>query len=449
MPRRGEGSLRKNLFDFFKSWLQKSSCSGVARATKTKRWLIRFIYVSVVLGLTVYGSINVINIVREFYRYETASQIETARLSHFQFPTVTICNVNLLHPTRAASYLATFQQSDIYKEWTYLRDSFSPKEFFALGRNLFAMSIDQPTAVKYGYTLSDMLLSCFFNSRECKKSDFEYFYSTRYGNCYKFNSPASGPLRESGVPGAMNGLQLELFTGFEVGSFSNFGRISGAHVFINNYTVDPLENEGYDIANGLETSIVLDVVHEERLNYPFSDCVFNLKANGSVDSEYFRQTMAQKKFYSRGHCLLLCYQNRIVQTCGCNDPQAPIDPKFRRCNTINDTICYMDTSTVFYLRGGPIVDCLNACPVECETYAFQASSFVADFPSVEYATALVNNKNFTAILPANLTDFEALKRSILSLNVYYKDIGYTLYRKVPAKSVEQLTAGIGKDSSRK
>ena len=444
LPKREEGNLCANLLRSLLAWAQRSSCSGVSKATKSDRLVTRIFYSLVVLALMIFFSINIINVLRVFYRYNTISQIQTVRLSHFQFPTVTVCNSNLLQPARAGSYLRNFQQSDAYKEWTYLRNSFSPREYFALGRNLYMVTINQSIALEYGYTLNDMLLSCYFNSKECQKSDFEYYYSTRYGNCYRFNSPATGPLRESGVSGALNGLQLELFTGFEEGNFTNFGRVGGAHVFINNYTVDPLENEGFDIANGLQTSIVLDVVHEERLNYPFSNCVFNLKANDSAPSVYYRNTMAQKNFYSRGYCLLLCYQNRIVNTCGCNDPQAPIDPAYKQCNTINETICFMDASTNFYVRGGPIVECLNDCPVECETYHFHSSSFVADFPSVEYATAMINYRNFTSILPPNLTDFDTLKRSILSLNVYYSDIGYTLYREQPAKSIEQLTSDIGK-----
>lgn len=67
-----------------------------------------------------------------------------------------------------------------------------------------------------GYTLDDMLISCYFNGISCDSSDFYQIYTFEYGNCYIFNHNYGNGTSLSKVSksGPRSGLQLELFAGY-------------------------------------------------------------------------------------------------------------------------------------------------------------------------------------------------------------------------------------------
>jgi hypothetical protein len=58
-----------------------------------------------------------------------------------------------------------------------------------------------------------MLISCLYNFKACNSDDFEWFYDTVYGNCYKFNSAKQTNRLDEIVtkPGPLNGLRLGKF----------------------------------------------------------------------------------------------------------------------------------------------------------------------------------------------------------------------------------------------
>ena len=69
-----------------------------------------------------------------------------------------------------------------------------------------------------GFTLETMLISCYFDGVRCYASDFTWFHSYQYGNCFTFNSQKDdyGNLKTAITTmksGPNTGLTLELFTG--------------------------------------------------------------------------------------------------------------------------------------------------------------------------------------------------------------------------------------------
>jgi hypothetical protein len=38
-----------------------------------------------------------------------------------------------------------------------------------------------------GFSIDQMLISCYFNKKRCTSADFNWVYSYEYGNCYSFN----------------------------------------------------------------------------------------------------------------------------------------------------------------------------------------------------------------------------------------------------------------------
>ena len=64
------------------------------------------------------------------------------------------------------------------------------------------------------FSLTDMLLSCYYDGDECNSSSFIQFTSYDRGNCYSFNLNTSN-IQTSAQSGPFYGLQLELFGGFD------------------------------------------------------------------------------------------------------------------------------------------------------------------------------------------------------------------------------------------
>ena len=76
--------------------------------------------------------------------------------------------------------------------------------------------------------METMLISCYFNGEKCNLSDFYYFHSFEYGNCYTFNYNLSS-IRYTSKYGPSSGLSMELFvgvSGFELIIIKKYSHIS-------------------------------------------------------------------------------------------------------------------------------------------------------------------------------------------------------------------------------
>ena len=65
-----------------------------------------------------------------------------------------------------------------------------------------------------GFSIDDMLFSCYFNKNECNKSDFTLITTYDRGNCYMFNFGTEN-IKTSSQTGQYYGLKVELFSGFD------------------------------------------------------------------------------------------------------------------------------------------------------------------------------------------------------------------------------------------
>jgi hypothetical protein len=66
------------------------------------------------------------------------------------------------------------------------------------------------------------------------------------------------------------------------------------------------------------------------------------------------------------------------------------------------------------------------CPEECDSIKYSSSISHASYPSYNEYLNLLNNSNLISKFPdKNKTSFEDLKRSVLSLKIYYSNLEYT------------------------
>ena len=78
----------------------------------------------------------------------------------------------------------------------------------------------------YGFSLEEMLISCYFRGRKCSSKDFYYYHDFNFGSCYRFNGGprdknqntshhvyVSSAIKKMSKTGWRNGLRLELYAG--------------------------------------------------------------------------------------------------------------------------------------------------------------------------------------------------------------------------------------------
>ena len=147
--------------------------------------------------------------------------------------------------------------------------------------------------------LNESILTCTFNLVKCDLlKDFDWYYDSLLGNCYRFNSIIGNAsykqLKSNSISGQLNGLQMEIYLGnLDITLpiiFKNGLRVIVHNNSISTYAVD----EGIDISPGFETNIEVSRVFDYRQPLPFTDCI---KADTSFDSDFYRVSVMQNKTY--------------------------------------------------------------------------------------------------------------------------------------------------------
>lgn len=298
----------------------------------------------------------------------------------------------------------------------------------------------------HSYTIDQMLIECSFNVLPCNKEDFEHYISPIFGNCYKFNSGKnmdgkSMSKRISSMTGPKYGLHLELFVGYP--NIYNFFRSSGAILFIHNSTHHPDEtSEGMSLPTGFETDISIKESFYYRLAEPFSKCVTNLESLNSYDSIFYQETVRHFGRYSQKYCTQLCFHDHLIKKCDCHDKMLPYFGSIRGCLAEEIFNCTISAIAEYQNNSNMPSNCLNGCPQECEPISFERKISQSDFPTLFYADLLIRRqKKYPRY--SNFSSFTDIKNTLVSVNIFYEDLGYTVIKDVPAKTLEQLVSELG------
>lgn len=89
-------------------------------------------------------------------------------------------------------------------------------------------------------------------------------------------------------------------------------------------------------------------------------------------------------------------------------------------------------------------NCGKECPLECDSMKYNLHESGSDYPSRLYSKSLINNPVIKSKF-ANQSDlnYETLKRTMVQIMVYYKDLGYQQYDEVEKTTLPDLAANIG------
>ena len=462
IPDSKKEKIKKALLDAVLS----STSHGLPNIFRSKSLFLKIIWIFCVLGFLSYCSLSIIRSINSYYNWEYVTKIDVIQEIPMEFPAVTICNLNIY----ATDYAQRLLNQILLQFWNIseinaINESYSYNEFLNI-KYLFQMAamsdnFTDENRRNFSLPLNDFLINCNFGLNKCSAKEFDWYYDMNYGNCFTFNNGRNfkghtNTIRNSSQSGYFNGLRMELF----LGNSSDVPLLianSGVHVLIKNKSATPIPYEGIDVSSGELSEIIIGRSFEKKLDYPYSDCKFNLNSLDSFDSEIYREIIRSNKTYSKKICFLNCYQMEIIKVCQCYLPYFERFKSINKCDNTTEVLCGMSVTEYFYKQDVSKV-CSPFCPQECEDVTYSLSFSHSNFPNPKYAEFLkkkltnqyklmdsnksTSNSNFGDVHSVQISN-HGLKKSIAGITIYYDDLKYTVISQIPKMNFEDLLANIG------
>ena len=175
---------------------------------------------------------------------------------------------------------------------------------------------------------------------------------------------------------------------------------------------------------------------------PYGECTHDLNEYNSYDSEFYRKTLENYKYYQQKDCLSICLQEHLVQELNCYTTlirynSSNINP----CTNTKDIIAAIQWIQQFFLKIPD--DCNEGCPLECNSEKNTFASSSLDYSSKVYAD-LIRKKEVIMRRYGNRTPtYDDLKNSIMKLNINYQELAYTLVEESQKTTWLDLLSNVG------
>ena len=434
------GKLQEMAREFI---LTRTSFYGLSNVFKTKFVIMRIFWSLVVISFVSFTIEGIVDSITKYFEFQVFTKIEIIHESVSLFPAVTICNVNPFFAKFADNYFETILKKNNLtlaqlnsKDWRKLDDI---KLFFYKKEAFEQIS---------GYEIDEIILRCTFNTIDCDLgADFNLVYVQNYGNCFRFNAIKNHSKSKTlSRIGSLYGLQLDLFVGYNKTSYTKyFGQ--GAHVFIH----DQSENasDGFDVSVGFRTNIGIKRLFVEKKEYPYSYCQKGDKTNNEFI--FVSKIIEWNNVYKQVDCFDICIEDYKLKQCNCtcyaiaNNRSARDNIRGKsRCQGQTEKNCFDAFTEKLNISTWENINCTKECPNECDSVQFQMTTNQIDYLSDELAD-LMNQDPIIKGKFDNSTkiSYDHLKKSLVSLNIYYDELGYTIIKEIPQTSIINSLSSIG------
>ncbi|CAL1532418.1 unnamed protein product, partial [Lymnaea stagnalis] len=248
---------------------------------------------------------QLVNIIREYYRYPVSTLVSMEYSAKLLFPAVTICNLNRLRMSKLDGNLRFLKR---------------PLQV-TRHRELMTMLIREYSRgdrIARGHVMEDMFLACTFNLEPCTVDDFIEEMYMRSGNCYTFGDTVTDKKeRYTNKAGPANGLILDLDIGRS--EYLRSSSAYGVNILLHNGSEYAFPYDGGIVTGpGFSTSIALRKVESYLLPAPYGMCV-------ESDSVSQRINLFSQLGYSYTDlaCKRSCHQVKLLNECRCYEEDVP------------------------------------------------------------------------------------------------------------------------------
>ncbi|XP_025067723.1 amiloride-sensitive sodium channel subunit alpha isoform X2 [Alligator sinensis] len=273
------------------------------------------------------------------------------------------------------------------------------------------------------------IYACRFNDVTCDKANYTHFHHPIYGNCYTFNDGNSS-LWTSSLPGINNGLSLVVRT--EQNDFIPLlSTVTGARVMVHNQNEPAfMDDGGFNIRPGIETSISMRKEMTLRLGGSYSDCTEDGK-DVPVQNLYLSR-------YTEQVCIRSCFQLNMVKRCGCAYYFYPLPSGAEYCDYTKHIAwgyCYYKLQAEFK---ADILGCFRKCRKPCKMTEYHLSAGYSRWPS-----ALSEDWVFHMLSQQNKYNITSKRNGVAKLNIFFEEWKYKTNGESPAFTVVTLLSQLG------
>jgi hypothetical protein len=351
-----------NIKIMFKEWCELSTTHGIPQIARARNLFLKIMWLIFFIICLSICSYNITNTFIDFITYKVNVNIQTINEAQTDFPAVSFCNLNSFKtsdPNIKARIDAIIANKSLPKEDLDRAN----KKMKVINNILKQEALNEK---KYGFNLTDLLISCFFKSYPCEKNDFEPFYDYEYGNCFRFNGNLINT-KKTHANNPKGGLKLELYIGNNSFQSDIYTNKKGFRVLVHNqsqrhnndYFIE-LENKGYDVMPGFETNLIVKRIFYDRYPKPNGKCVDDQTKN------YKYQTKCMSKFfndykqniYSQELCQKYALQSYLDQKCNCTEPSLKLN---KSCILFEQVRCYENFFQMFDINSYEAIN--NECPL--------------------------------------------------------------------------------------
>ena len=382
-----------------------------------------------------------------YFDYEISTTLRTVYETPTLFPQIKICNINPFTTENSFRYLKDinriyFPEIDIFNESQMSNLTYENRQNLIWRIYLLATSkmnngnFSILEKKKLGHSIEDIILFCKFSNQKCTASDFEWTFDRLYGNCYMFNSGTSK--RTSIIAGSWFGLKLSIYVNYHqslkiFNSYLSFGY--GAHLRIGNRSY--LTDDTFDeilLSPGHITSVSVDRYFKFIQAKPYSLCDIDNYGHRDFESKLFQTIHHSQYEYTQQLCLFTCYQRELIKWCDCADPWFISLYNKDVCEANNQTECLIKVYSNFYLaEESEFVNkkCLPECPLECNRTEYKYSTASSQLDPTWFVDLVKKRSNLSNDFMNKSIKMETIKESVVSMNVFYNSLSYTIVTESP------------------
>ncbi|NWS85674.1 SCNNB protein, partial [Toxostoma redivivum] len=307
-------------------------------------------------------------------------------------------------------------------------------EWYVLQSTSILSKVPLHDRIRMGYQAEDMILACLYGAEPCNYKNFTQIYHPDHGNCYIFNWGMDEEALNSSNPGAEFGLKLILDIS-QQDYIPYLSSAAGARLMLHQQKSFPfLKDQGIYAMAGTETSIGVLVDELERMGYPYSDCTMN-GSDVPVKNLYSQYNTS----YSIQACLRSCFQNHMVEICGCGHYMFPLPEGVNYCNNEDYpgwAYCYSSLRSSIKQRQ----ICIDSCKETCNDTQYKMTISMADWPSEASEDWIFHILSYERDMSTNVT---LDRNGIIKLNIYFQEYNYRTISESAATTIVWLLSSLG------
>ncbi|XP_071985707.1 epithelial sodium channel subunit alpha [Engystomops pustulosus] len=276
--------------------------------------------------------------------------------------------------------------------------------------------------------LENFIFACRFNEEHClTDGNYSHFHHPIYGNCYTFNHNRSeSETWNSSMPGIKNGLTLVLRTE-QHDYIPLLSTVAGARVLVHGHKEPAfMDDGGFNIQPGVETSIGMRKETVNRLGGDYSDC--------SEDGRDINVKDLFNSDYTQQVCVRSCFQAIMVERCGCAYAFYPLPSGAEFC----DYKKYKSWGHCYYKLDKEFTSdelgCFTKCRKPCHLTDYRLNAGYSRWP-----TKVSENWVLQTLSKSNTT----ARNNVAKLNIYFEEMNYKTIQESAAINMVMLLSLMG------